>query len=113
MRDALPDDIDSESSEESDNAENQQPRKNPLDFCENPEIIRARREQRFQSKMSKKQPNKQPMENKSRDVVGNAKGQGQSKEVLLNRLHKNTNKSTRANHNRKAGSTFKQSRGMY
>lgn len=113
MREALPDDIDSESSEESDEGDSQQPKRNPLDFCENPETIRARREQRFQSKMAKKQPNKPQVENKSRDVVGNAKGQGQSNEVLRNRQQKNTNKSSRANHNRKAGSTFKQSRGMY
>ncbi|XP_070491791.1 activating signal cointegrator 1 complex subunit 2 [Chironomus tepperi] len=111
MREALPDDIDSESSEESGD-ENQQPKRSPLDFCENPEIIRARREQRFQSKMAKKQPAK-PVETKTRDVVGNAKGQGQSNDVLRNRAQKNTNKSSRANHNRKAGSTFKQSRGMY
>lgn len=112
MRDVLPDDIDSESAESESEDEQTKSQKAPLDFCENPEVIRARREQRFQNKMAKKHPNKQP-EQKNRDVVGNAKGQGQSNEVLRNRLNKNTNKASRANHNRKAGSTFKQSRGMY
>jgi activating signal cointegrator complex subunit 2 len=110
MRDALPDDIDSES-EDDEEEETKQP-KAQLDFCENPEVIRAKREQMFQSKISKKHPNK-PAESTQRDVVGNAKGQGQSNEVLRARQNKNTNKSSRANHNRKAGSTFKQSRGMY
>lgn len=105
MRDELPDD-ESEASEE----EAETIKKNPLDFCENPEFIRARREQQFQARRGRMPHRPQP---RSRDVVGAAKGQGQSNEVLRNRQQKNTNKSTRANHNRKSGSAFKQSRGMF
>lgn len=114
MRDVLPDDIDSESTGSETDTEDTsaRPQKNPLDFCENPEVIRARREARFQSRMAKKHPTR-PAENKSRDVVGNTKGQGQSNEVLRNRQQKSANKSSRANHNRKSGNAFKQSRGMY
>ena len=38
---------------------------------------------------------------KSRDVVGAAKGQGQSTDVLRNRAMKDKHKSSRANHNRR------------
>lgn len=114
MREVLPDDIDSSESESEDEPESSIPKKNPLDFCENPETIRARREQQYQHRMAKKFPQKQPAnQTKSRDVVGTSKGQGQSNEVLRNRQQKSANKSSRANHNRKAGNTFKQSRGMY
>lgn len=122
MRDMLPETVELPESEEEeeDEAPAPLPKKNPLDFCENPEVIRARREQQYQQKMAKKYPNRQPQpqpqpqqeSGKSRDVVGNQKGQGQSNEVLRNRQMKGANKSSRANHNRKAGSSFKQSRGM-
>ncbi|KAG5683773.1 hypothetical protein PVAND_013037 [Polypedilum vanderplanki] len=113
MRDVLPDEVESEESESEEEESQQndpQRKRNPMDFCENPEIIRARREREYQNRMSKKFPNRTVP---NRDVVGNAKGKGQSNEVLRNRQQKSANKSSRANHNRKAGSTFKQSRGMY
>lgn len=117
MRDMLPDDIDSEQSEEEEQQSASAPtdnrQKNALDFCENPEIIRARREQHYNAKISKKFPQRQQKEPPTRDVVGAKKGQGQSNEVLRNRQLKGSNKSSRANHSRKAGSTFKQSRGMF
>lgn len=50
---------------------------------------------------------------RKRDVVGEAKGQGQSSEVLRNRQNKSINKSSRANHNRKQGNSYKQSKGMF
>lgn len=115
MREMLPDTVDVSESEEEDEPEIPQ-KKSTLDFCENPETIRARREQQYQQKMAKKHPNRQPQQQETkpdRDVVGNQKGQGQSSEVLRNRNNKNTNKSSRANHSRKAGSSFKQSRGMF
>lgn len=46
-------------------------------------------------------------------MVGNAKGQGQSDDILRNRQNKGVHKSTRANHNRKQGSQYKQSKGMF
>lgn len=124
MREMLPDTIECQESEEEEEEEKNQsaseaPKKNSLDFCENPEIIRARREQQYQHKMAKKFPNRvlpqqpQPETKPNRDVVGSQKGQGQSNEVLRNRQQKSANKSSRANHNRKAGSSFKQSRGMF
>lgn len=119
MREMLPDTMDLPESEEEEDepepAQSNAPKKNVLDFCENPEAIRARREQQYQQKLAKKFPHRPPpqQEPKSRDVVGAQKGQGQSNEVLRNRQQKSTNKSSRANHNRKAGSSFKQSRGMF
>ena len=113
MRDMLPDTVEvSESEEEYDDHEGP-PKKNPLDFCENPEAIRMRRDQQYQQRMAKKFPNRPQEKKPARDVVGSQKGQGQSDETLRNRAQKNTNKSSRANHNRKSGSTFKQSRGMF
>lgn len=47
-----------------------------------------------------------------RDVVGNAKGQGQDASTQQNRQKKDANKSTRANHNRRQGAAFKRNRGM-
>lgn len=118
MRDMLPDTLELPESEEDEDDEpvSNDVGKKTLDFCENPETIRARREQQYQSKIQKKHPNRQQqpqIEPKTFDVVGGQKGQGQSNEVLRNRQMKGANKSSRANHNRKAGSTFKQSRGMF
>ncbi|CAH0564260.1 unnamed protein product [Brassicogethes aeneus] len=75
-------------------------------FCEDPALVRARREQRFLSK------NPHLSQPKKKDVVGNAKGQGQDKTVLQNRQKKNTNKSSKANHSRKSGAQFKRNKGM-
>lgn len=47
-----------------------------------------------------------------RNVVGKPKGQGQDKNVLISRDKKNTNKSSRANHNRKGGAQWKRNKGM-
>lgn len=126
MRNVLIDEIDEESSSEdepeqplySSNATSNSNASKPqhfqrghTDFCENPEVIRARREQAYQSKQRRGGP---PRPNKpSRDVVGVAKGQGQSSDVLHNRAHKNANKATRGNHSRKRGADFKASRGMF
>ncbi|XP_063984523.1 activating signal cointegrator 1 complex subunit 2 isoform X2 [Diachasmimorpha longicaudata] len=73
-------------------------------FCENPEVLRARAEQRRLSRGGK---------SKSQgDVVGRPKGQGNDKDVLVNRDRKNTNKSSRANHNRRSGAEWKRRQGM-
>lgn len=74
-------------------------------FLQNPEELRARAEQRMLSRRGGRG-------SRQRDVVGNAKGQGQEKNVLINRDHKNTNKSSRANHNRRVGSQWKRRQGM-
>ena len=67
-------------------------------FCEDPAVLRAR----MQSKYNER----------SRDVVGRPKGQGQDQTVQNNRSKKNVNKSVRGNHNRRGGAQWKRSRGM-
>lgn len=78
------------------------------DFCENPEVIRARYEQRQLSKYGQKSGG----HGASPSVVGAPKGQGQSQQTQRSRGQKEAHKSTRANHNRKAGAAFKRSKGM-
>ncbi|XP_011297474.1 activating signal cointegrator 1 complex subunit 2 [Fopius arisanus] len=73
-------------------------------FCENPEVLRARAEQRRLSRGGARRP--------QGDVVGKPKGQGNEKDVLLNRDKKNINKSSRANHNRRSGAEWKRRQGM-
>ncbi|EDW07667.1 activating signal cointegrator 1 complex subunit 2 [Drosophila mojavensis] len=73
------------------------------EFCENPELIRARYQQR---QMAKYGPRAKA------EVVGAPKGQGQTQETTRNRSQKEAHKSSRANHNRKSGAAFKRSRGM-
>ena len=91
-------DGDSEESDEDDTNE-----KNPnLNFARNPQEIREEAERRRQSKM-KKAPNPH------RDVVGKAKGQGQDKNVLINRSRKNQQKNK---HHRNMADK-KQSKGMF
>lgn len=119
MRNALVDELDDEEDEEDDEAEEQSGSaanggKKPLDFCENPEVLRQRAEERRRSKYQARGGGGPPAAGggQNRDVVGKAKGQGQDKDVLANRKHKNENKSSRANHNRKQGATFKRNKGM-
>ncbi|XP_055911552.1 activating signal cointegrator 1 complex subunit 2 [Eupeodes corollae] len=84
-----------------------------MNFCENPEDVRARYEARRAAKFGGGNNSaKAPPPQFPRDVVGEAKGKGQSKEVVINRHKKDVNKSSRANHNRKAGAAFKRSKGM-
>uniref|UniRef100_A0A7G3AAY2 Putative activating signal cointegrator 1 complex subunit 2-like protein n=1 Tax=Lutzomyia longipalpis TaxID=7200 RepID=A0A7G3AAY2_LUTLO len=108
MRDVLVDEIEEEDEDEDDEQDVQSAerpaRKNPLDFCENPEDIRARYEQRRQQKFGGTK--------KNADVVGKAKGQGQTNAVLASRQKKEVHKSSRANHNRKQGASWKKTRGM-
>lgn len=78
-------------------------------FCEDPAVIRARREaQRNQKEAQRGRKNHQP----NRDVVGKPKGQEQDKTVVQNRDKKNTQKSSKANHNRRSGAQWKRTRGM-
>ncbi|XP_072393970.1 activating signal cointegrator 1 complex subunit 2 [Diabrotica undecimpunctata] len=74
-----------------------------MNFCEDPALIRERREARFRT-----QHRPPPKGN----VVGKAKGQGQEKDVLKARDKKTVNKSSRANHNRKGGAQWKRNKGM-
>lgn len=83
-------------------------RDNSKDFCENPEIIRAR----YEASRNAKFANRKGFQQKKTDVVGKSKGQGQDNDVLFNRHKKEVHKSSRSNHNRKSGATWKRSRGM-
>lgn len=96
--------------EESESEEDERPPANKMNFCENPEAIRARYEANRAAKMANKKNYRPPPIPK--DVVGKPKGQGQDKDVKVNRHKNDVNKSSRANHNRKSGSTWKRSRGM-
>lgn len=97
--------------EESESEEENPPENNSrMNFCENPEAIRARYEANRAAKMANKKNYRPPPVPK--DVVGKVKGKGQEKDVLLNRHKKDVNKSSRANHSRKSGATWKRSRGM-
>lgn len=77
-----------------------------IPFVENPEVIRARREQ---SRMSRARGRPPPPQ---RDVVGHARGQGQESDVLKNRAKKNAHKANYGNHNRKKGAQFKRTQGF-
>ncbi|KAJ0174838.1 hypothetical protein K1T71_009946 [Dendrolimus kikuchii] len=83
--------------------------KSRMDFCVNPEEMRARREANFQARRGK---GHRPPPPKNVDVVGKPKGQGQEKEVVQNRANKDKHKSSRANHNRRQGAQWKRSHGM-
>ncbi|CAG9564867.1 unnamed protein product [Danaus chrysippus] len=75
-----------------------------MDFCVNPEEIRARREAARAARGGRGYRNA--------DVTGRPKGQGQDKEVLLNRDRKEKNKSSKGNHGRRHGAQWKRSQGM-
>ncbi|KAI5736575.1 hypothetical protein M8J76_004835 [Diaphorina citri] len=83
----------------------------PLDFCQNPEEMRARAEQRRAARQGQRGGGGAKAA-PTRDVKGNAKGQGQSKEVLINRDRKHQNKAFRGNHNRRNAAGRKRAQGM-
>ncbi|GAB0099409.1 activating signal cointegrator 1 complex subunit 2 [Sergentomyia squamirostris] len=107
MKDVLVDEVEDEDDEEEEFEEDQPKAKNPMNFCENPEDIRARYDQKRQLKYGNAKGS-----SSNKDVVGRTKGQGQSDTVVLNRQKKEAHKSSRANHNRKQGSSWKRNRGM-
>ncbi|ENN76558.1 hypothetical protein YQE_07009, partial [Dendroctonus ponderosae] len=85
--------------------------RNRFNFCEDPAVIRARREARYRTGQAGASGSTSQLKPKG-DVVGKPKGQGQDKNTLLNRQKKAANKSSRANHNRKGGAQWKRTRGM-
>lgn len=78
--------------------------KNPLDFVRNPEKVREEAERKRQEKNRKS-----GMSLPNRDVVGKKSGQGQEKQVLINRKNKTENK---GKHTRSAADR-KMSKGMF
>ncbi|PSN41849.1 hypothetical protein C0J52_16232 [Blattella germanica] len=106
----------SSSEEQSDREGPVEPSKPPPrdEFVQNPEELRAKAEQRRQQHMQSRGRGWRsgPHPPKQRDVVGRPKGQGQDKQVVINRDHKNVNKGARGNHNRRAGAQRKRQQGM-
>ncbi|XP_074410163.1 activating signal cointegrator 1 complex subunit 2 [Zonotrichia albicollis] len=76
-------------------------------FVQDPAVLRERAEARRQAFLARK-----GHKHDGSAVVGNAKGHGQSRETLQERRKKEANKSTRANHNRRAMADRKRSKGM-
>ncbi|KAL7744405.1 hypothetical protein ACLKA6_001792 [Drosophila palustris] len=102
-QDASDDDRDNDDGPDSDQERDGNANSKRTDFCENPEVVRARYQQRQMAKYGQRAQH---------DVVGAPKGQGQSQQTTRNRGQKEAQKSSRANHNRKAGAAFKRSKGM-
>ncbi|KAH8356867.1 hypothetical protein KR200_004769 [Drosophila serrata] len=89
-------------------------KRNAADFCENPEVTRARYQQRQLAKYGHRSSGGGGGggQQAGSSVLGAPKGQGQSQQTQRNRGQKEAHKSSRANHNRKAGAAFKRSKGM-
>lgn len=92
-----------ESDEGEDEEEDEKKKK---DFARNPEDVRADSERRFHHKVSRGRGGNAP---RVRDVVGKEKGQGQEKQVLINRSRKTANKGKA----QRAGADRKQAKGMF
>lgn len=112
-----PQDVAEDDEESSGSESDAEPAKrNPIDFCENPEITRARYQQRQMAKYGNRGGGGGGSggggSGSGASVVGAPKGQGQSQQTQRNRGQKEAHKSSRANHNRKAGAAFKRSKGM-
>ncbi|KAH9637016.1 hypothetical protein HF086_007379 [Spodoptera exigua] len=103
-----------ESEEEPEGQEEDKPSssRNKMDFCVNPEEMRARKEASYQARRGRGHANRPAAQPRNTDVTGKPRGQGQEKEVLHNRDKKEKNKSARANHNRRSGAQWKRSQGM-
>jgi len=105
-----------EADEEDDTAGETRRRGGFVPFAENPEDVRERyaaRRAAMRGRGGQGRGGREPQgEPRQRDLVGNARGRGQSNEVLRNRQNKEANKSSRANHNRKNMSSFKRRTGL-
>ena len=80
-----------------------------MNFVRNPEEVRQEAERRRAEKMARNSKGKGGGGGPNRDVVGRAKGQGQDKQVLLNRARKNTNKGK----GQRIGADRKAAKGMF
>lgn len=97
--------IDDEDDEEEDEEAAEKKRR---EFVRNPAEVRAEKERKWAEQQSRNQSGRKGRYNGPKpvkDVVGGPKGQGQDKQVLINRARKNTNKGKqhRAGADRKAG----------
>ncbi|XP_054075387.1 activating signal cointegrator 1 complex subunit 2 isoform X2 [Rissa tridactyla] len=76
-------------------------------FVQDPAVLRERAEARRLAYLARK-----GHKHDSSAVVGNVKGHGQNRETVQERRKKEANKSTRANHNRRAMADRKRNKGM-
>ncbi|XP_014797190.1 PREDICTED: activating signal cointegrator 1 complex subunit 2 [Calidris pugnax] len=76
-------------------------------FVQDPAVLRERAEARRLAFLARK-----GYKHDSSAVVGNVKGHGQNRETVQERRKKEANKSTRANHNRRAMADRKRNKGM-
>ncbi|KAM6246683.1 activating signal cointegrator 1 complex subunit 2 isoform 1-T3 [Porphyrio hochstetteri] len=76
-------------------------------FVQDPAVLRERAEARRLAYLARK-----GHKHDSSAVVGNTKGHGQNRETVQERRKKEANKSTRANHNRRAMADRKRNKGM-
>ena len=98
--------IDAENDSDDDEEEKE---KSKMNFVRNPEEVRQEAERRRAEKMARNSKGKGGGGGPNRDVVGRAKGQGQDKQVLLNRARKNTNKGK----GQRIGADRKAAKGMF
>ena len=97
-----------EDDDEEEDDEEDTNRKN-MNFVRNPEEVRQEKERRRQEKISRQGHKRAPAHQPVKDVVGKPKGQGQDKQVLINRARKNANKGK----SQRAGADRKQAKGMF
>ncbi|CAF2450778.1 unnamed protein product [Rotaria sp. Silwood2] len=95
--------------DEEENGESQAKRRDQ--FVENPETVRERRAQQRAAWQQRHQPHRSHTE-ETHNVVGSARGRGQSTTVTHNRRWKDTHKSSQANHNRRNRAAQKSNRGL-
>jgi len=95
--------------DEEESEDEEQTAKSKMNFVRNPEEVRQEAERRRAEKMSRRGGKGGGGAGHNRDVVGRAKGQGQDKQVLINRARKNTNKGKA----QRVGADKKASKGMF
>jgi len=95
--------------DEEESEDEEQAAKSKMNFVRNPEEVRQEAERRRAEKMSRRGGKGGGGAGHNRDVVGRAKGQGQDKQVLINRARKNTNKGKA----QRVGADKKASKGMF
>ena len=96
--------------EESDEEIQEEPKNKPFDFTRNPEEVRREAERKRQEQVHRNRKDKGKGGSiPNRDVIGRAKGQGQEKNVVINRKHKTENKGKRT----RAAADRKMAKGMF
>ena len=83
-------------------------------FIENPEVVRERWAQQRAAWQQRHQPHRShaQQQQQQHDVVGNARGRGQTAAVAHNRRWKDAHKGSQANHNRRDRAAQKLNRGL-